>query len=86
MYFMYFQLYIFVEHNQLKMGKEMTDIAGNISALTHRAQTMTEVLKNVTNEIKQQRRDTTGDMDRLEMKYLEQCTMLPLQVNIEDCV
>ena len=71
---------LLVELNQLRLGKEMTDIGANIAGLSRRTQAMTDVLKNVTNEMKQQRKDAAGDMDKLEMKYLEQCTLLPLQV------
>lgn len=58
----------------------MTDVAANISGLSRRTHTMADVLKNVTNEMKQQRKDANGDMDQLEIKYLEQCTLIPLQV------
>lgn len=62
------------------MGQQLTEMAANISGLSRRAQTMNEVLKNVTSELKQQRKDAFSDVGKLEMKYLEQCALLPLQV------
>ena len=70
------------EHNQTKLGQQLAETAAHISGLSRRAQTMNEVLKNVTSELKQQRKDTFGDVGKLEMKYLEQCALLPLQVRV----
>lgn len=55
-------------------------MAAYISGLSRKTQAMTEVLHNVTGEMKQQRKDVLGDVNKLEMKYLEQCALLPLQV------
>lgn len=63
------------------MGKQMAEIAAHISGLSRRAETMAEVLKNVTHEMKQQRKDVNSDMGKLEMKYLHQCALLPMQVS-----
>jgi len=43
---------------------------------------MNEALRNIAREMKRQKEDTSADVEKLEMKYLQHFALFPLQASI----
>jgi len=62
------------------MGRRMMEIATTLAGLGRKTTTMADILKNVKSEMTQQKKDMSSDVGKLELKYLKECALGPIQV------